>query len=36
MRNLAAHGSAREITPHQAVEYLTLADAVLYAIRHKT
>ena len=35
MRNLAAHGSAREITPQQAVEYLTLADAVLYAIRHK-
>jgi hypothetical protein len=35
MRNLAAHGSAREITPNQAVEYLTLADAVLYAIWRK-
>lgn len=35
MRNLAAHVSAREITPNQALEYLTLADAVLYAIQHK-
>jgi hypothetical protein len=32
LRNLAAHGSAREITPQQAEEYLTLADAVLYSL----
>ena len=33
MRNLAAHGSAREITSEQAMEYLTLVDAVLYALK---
>lgn len=33
LRNLAAHGSAREITPEQAADYLTLADSVLYALR---
>jgi hypothetical protein len=33
LRNLAAHGSAREITPEQASEYLDLVDAVLFALR---
>jgi len=33
LRNLAAHGSAREITAAQADEYLVLADAVLYVLR---
>jgi hypothetical protein len=33
MRNLAAHGSAREITTEQAEEYLALVDAILYALR---
>ena len=32
MRNLAAHGSAREITSEQAQEYLALVDAVLFAL----
>jgi hypothetical protein len=32
LRNLAAHGSAREITSQQAEEYLDLADAVLYSL----
>jgi len=33
LRNLAAHGSARDITPEQATEYLALVDAVLYSLR---
>lgn len=33
LRNLAAHGSAREITTEQANEYLALVDAVLFALR---
>ena len=33
LRNLAAHGSAREITPDQAAEYLALVDAVLFSLR---
>ncbi len=33
MRNLAAHGSAREISSEQALEYLALVDAVLYALK---
>jgi hypothetical protein len=33
MRNLAAHGSAREISSEQAMEYLALVDAVLYALK---
>lgn len=33
LRNLAAHGSAREITEQQAKEYLALVDAILYTIR---
>lgn len=35
LRNLAAHGRAGEITSERAVDYLALADAVLYAIRNK-
>lgn len=33
LRNLAAHGSAREITTEQAEEYLVLVDAIIYALR---
>jgi hypothetical protein len=32
LRNLAAHGHEREISPERAREYLTLMDAVLYAL----
>lgn len=35
LRNLAAHGRAGEVTVERAVDYLALADAVLYAIRNK-
>jgi hypothetical protein len=34
MRNLAAHGQPRAISPEQALDYLILADSVLYAIRN--
>jgi hypothetical protein len=34
MRNLAAHGQPRAISPEQALDYLVLADSVLYAIRN--
>jgi non-ribosomal peptide synthetase component F len=34
MRNLAAHGQPRAISPDQAIDYLVLADSVLYAIRN--
>jgi hypothetical protein len=33
MRNLAVHGPRREISVKQAEEYVTLVNAVLYAIR---
>lgn len=33
LRNLAAHGSAREITAEQANEYLALVDVILFALR---
>lgn len=33
LRNLIAHGGAREVTKEQAQEYLTFADAVLIALR---
>lgn len=33
MRNLAAHGSAREISSERAMEYLALVDAVLYTLK---
>jgi hypothetical protein len=33
LRNLAAHGSARDITSDQAMDYLTLVDGVLFALR---
>lgn len=33
LRNLAAHGSARDITSEQAVDYLALVDAVLFTLR---
>ena len=36
LRNLAAHGGAREITTEQALEYLDLADAVLFALRARS
>ncbi len=32
LRNLAIHGGDRELSPGQAMEYLALADAVLYAL----
>lgn len=35
LRNLAAHGRAGEVTVERAIDYLALADAVLYAIRNK-
>jgi hypothetical protein len=34
MRNLAAHGQPRAISSEQALDYLVLADSVLYAIRN--
>lgn len=33
LRNLIAHGGAREVTKEQAQEYLAFTDAVLFAIR---
>ena len=33
LRNLSAHGGAREVTTEQALDYLSLADAVLFALR---
>ncbi|GLW92877.1 hypothetical protein [Actinokineospora globicatena] len=33
LRNLVAHGSAREVSSAQAAEYVALADAVLFALR---
>ena len=33
MRNLAAHGSGRDVTTEQAQDYLRLVDAILYALR---
>lgn len=33
LRNLAAHGRAREVTEERAREYLALVDAILYTIR---
>ena len=35
LRNLAAHGRAGDVTVERAVDYLSLADAVLFAIRSK-
>ena len=36
MRNLAAHGRAQEdLDAARAIEYLDLADAVLYGLRHR-
>lgn len=32
MRNLAAHGPAEELDLEKALDYIVLADAVLYAI----
>ncbi len=34
LKNLVAHDTGREITNEQAEDYLSLADAVLLAIRH--
>ncbi|MBA3267961.1 MAG: hypothetical protein H0T70_06855 [Acidimicrobiia bacterium] len=34
LRNLAAHGRADDLTTERAVDYLALADAVLYSIQH--
>jgi hypothetical protein len=34
LRNLAAHGRAGDLTAEQALDYLVLADSVLYAIRN--
>ncbi|HEX5308254.1 MAG TPA: hypothetical protein VFW38_04165 [Solirubrobacteraceae bacterium] len=33
MRNLVAHGGEREVTEERAIDYLTLVDGVLFAIR---
>lgn len=33
MRNLAAHGSGRDVTTEQAQDYLHLVDAILYVLR---
>lgn len=33
LRNLAAHGQVRDLTPERAIEYLTLVDGTLFAIR---
>ncbi|SRR6266545_1747337 len=35
MRNLAVHGGIRQINPERALEYLALADAVLFALRNR-
>lgn len=35
LRNLSAHARAGDVTPGQTIDYLALADAVLYAIRTK-
>ena len=35
LRNLAAHGRAGDVTTERAIDYLALADAVLYAVRNK-
>lgn len=32
LRNLAAHGPEAEIDQHKALDFLTLADAILYAV----
>ncbi len=34
LRNLAAHGQPRAVSPQQALDYLVLADSVLYTIRN--
>jgi hypothetical protein len=36
LRNLAAHGSAGDVTPERAREYLALVDAILFTIRRRT
>ena len=33
MRNLAAHGTRGDVTPDRAVEYVSLAEAILYALQ---
>ena len=33
LRNLAAHGRTEEVDRGKALDYLTLADATLYAIK---
>jgi hypothetical protein len=33
LRNLSAHGGAREVTTEQALDYLDLVDAVLFTLR---
>jgi hypothetical protein len=35
LRNLAAHGRAGEVSVERAMEYLVLADAVLFALGHR-
>lgn len=35
LRNLAAHGRVGEVTPDRAVEFLSLADGVLFALRQR-
>jgi hypothetical protein len=35
LRNLAAHGSARDVTTDQAIDYLALVDGVLLTLREQ-
>jgi hypothetical protein len=35
LRNLAAHGRAGDVTPERALDYLSLVDGVLFAIRRE-
>lgn len=36
LRNLAAHGRAEDLTPERAIDFVSLAEAVLYALNAKT
>lgn len=36
LRNLAAHGRAEDLTPERALDFVSLAEAVLYALNART
>lgn len=36
LRNLAAHGRVGDVTPDRAIEFLSLADGVLFALRQRS